>query len=93
MSKRVFQVVLSIIVLTFLILSLIGCIPKNHYDKVDKKLINPNASENAVKLYDFLLAHYGKNVITGQFVNEYAGYYKDMFNDENGNMSVYKAWT
>ncbi len=91
MSKRVFQVVLSIIVLTLLIVSLIGCIPKNHYDKVDKKLINPNAIENAVKLYDFLLAHYGKNVITGQFVNEYAGYDKDMFKDENGNMSVYKA--
>lgn len=91
MKKSLVIVFVSVILCILLVMSFAGCVPKNHYDNVDKKLINPNASENAVKLYNFLLNNYGKKFLTGQFVNEYAGYDKDVFKDENGNMSVYKA--
>ncbi len=73
MKKRLVTIIISILLLTLFAVSLAGCIPKKHYDNVDKKLINPNASENAIKLYNFLLDNYGKKFLTGQFVNEYAG--------------------
>ena len=91
MKKRLVTIIISILLLTLFAVSLAGCIPKKHYDNVDKKLINPNASENAIKLYNFLLDNYGKKFLTGQFVNEYAGYSQDKFKDENGEMSVYKS--
>lgn len=83
-------IVVLAVITTF---SLAACtiIPKDHYQNVDTKLNNPNASPNAVKLFDFLLENYGNKVITGQFVNEYAGYDQDRFKDENGKMSVYKS--
>ncbi len=90
--KKSVLLLLVIVLVVISCLSLVGCrIPDKHYDNVQKTLNNPNASESAVNLYNFLLSNYGKKVITGQFVNEYAGYDKDEFKDENGKMSVYKA--
>lgn len=90
MKKRLLLVACFMILMTF-VFSLVGCVQvkDEHYANVNSKLINPNASENAIKLFDFLRANYGKKVITGQFVNEYAGYDKDKFKDEHGNRSVY----
>ena len=90
--KKSVLLLLVIVLVVISCLSLVGCrIPDKHYDNVQKTLNNPNASESAVNLYNFLLSNYGKKVITGQFVNEYAGYDKDEFKGENGKMSVYKA--
>lgn len=90
--KKSVLLLLVIVLVVISCLSLVGCsIPDKHYDNVQKSLNNPNASESAVNLYNFLLSNYGKKVITGQFVNEYAGYDKDEFKGENGKMSVYKA--
>lgn len=90
--KKSVLLLLVIVLVVISCLSLVGCsIPDKHYANVQKTLNNPNASESAVNLYNFLLSNYGKKVITGQFVNEYAGYDKDEFKGENGKMSVYKA--
>lgn len=34
--------------------------------QVEKKLMNPNATEEAKRLYSFLVDHYGKNILSGQ---------------------------
>lgn len=71
--KKSVLLLLVIVLVVISCLSLVGCrIPDKHYDNVQKTLNNPNASESAVNLYNFLLSNYGKKVITGQFVNEYA---------------------
>lgn len=85
--------VLTIFLCVGVFFAFTGCvsISEKYYNNIDKKLNNPNASPNAVKLFDFLVDNYGKKVITGQFVNEYAGYDQEKFKDENGKMSVYKS--
>lgn len=90
MKKNVL-IIAVLLVLIMGAIALAGCVnvTDEHYSSVDKKLINPNASDNAVKLFNFLVDNYGKKMITGQFVNEYSGYDKDKFKDENGNSSVY----
>ena len=40
------------------------------YTNVSKELVNPNASDNAKRLYRYLVDNYGKNVISGQYCDE-----------------------
>lgn len=40
------------------------------YANVSKELVNPNASDNAKRLYRYLVDNYGKNVISGQYCDE-----------------------
>lgn len=91
-----FKLLSALILLCILASSLMGCykftkIKDSHYEQVDENLINPNANENAKKLYSFLRENYGKTVITGQYINEYEKFDADRFLDENGKTTVFKA--
>lgn len=82
-----------------------GCTPEykegegfnseQYYKDVDKKLINPNADECAVKLYNFLTGIYGKKTLSGQYINEYENYSEARFradeSDPNSPPTVFKA--
>ncbi|OUM68251.1 glycoside hydrolase family 26 protein, partial [Piromyces sp. E2] len=39
---------------------------KLDYTKIDRNLVNANATSSAIKLYNFLLDNYGKRIISGQ---------------------------
>jgi len=39
---------------------------KLDYTKIDRNLVNANATTSAIKLYNFLLDNYGKKIISGQ---------------------------
>lgn len=66
-----------------------------YYNNISKELINPNADENAKKLYAFLLDCYGKKVLSGQYVNLYDNYSDVKFrvdeNDPKSEMTVKKS--
>lgn len=83
-----------------LVFVLCGCtanvkISNDYYGSVDTKLVNPNADENAKKLYAFLKNNYGKKILSGQYINEYDDFSQDRFkmdeNDPNSPMTVFKS--
>ncbi|MCF8359886.1 MAG: T9SS type A sorting domain-containing protein [Prolixibacteraceae bacterium] len=49
---------------------------------IRKQPVNPNASDEAIELYDFLLFHFGKTTLAGQFQQE-GGSYTDEDSDIN----------
>lgn len=40
------------------------------YTNVSRELVNPNASENAKRVYQYLVDNYGKNVVSGQYCDD-----------------------
>lgn len=75
-------------------LPLAGCtafirIDASHYEEADGSLINPDASAEAVYLMQYLKSIYGKQILSGQYINEYEDYDQLKFRqDENNPDSV-----
>lgn len=92
--KRLFALITAIVCL------LSGCslsaaVSENYYREVDEALINPDADENAKRLYAFLRDSYGKKILSGQYINEYDDFSADVFktdeNDPDSPMTVFKS--
>lgn len=73
----------------------LGPLGEDYYSGVTRELINPNADECAVKLYEFLADNYGKMVLSGQYINLYDNFSTDEFrvdeNDPNSPSTVFKS--
>lgn len=78
------------------VLPLAGCtIDSAHYENADGSLINPNASAEVVHLMQYLKSIYGKQILSGQYINEYEDYDQQQFrtdeNDPTSAPTVFKA--
>lgn len=73
----------------------LGPLGEDYYSGVTRELINPNADECAVKLYEFLADNYGKMVLSGQYINLYDNFSADEFrvdeSDPNSPSTVFKS--
>lgn len=70
-------------------------IADTHYAQVQAELIDPNASDEAKRLMAYLKSIYGKQILSGQYINEYDDYAQAPFlvneNDPNSAQTVFKA--
>lgn len=81
-------------------LPLTGCtaftsIDDAHYENAGSTLINPNASAEAVYLMQYLKSIYGRQILSGQYINEYDDYDLPQFrqdaDDPDSTPTVFKA--
>lgn len=88
--KKLFAALLSVTCA----LPLAGCtaftrIDISHYENAKGSLINPDASAEAAYLMQYLKGIYGKQILSGQYINEYEDYDQPKFRqDENNPDSV-----
>ena len=62
---------------------------------VSQQLINLNATENTKAVYEFLKDNYGKNVISGQYINTFDDYSQEKFlldKNDPTSWNVFKAY-
>lgn len=94
MSKQILSTAISLIITVTSLLGL-GPLKQEYYENVNRELINPNADECAVKLYEFLTDSYGKMVLSGQYINIYDNFSAPEFrkdeNDPNSPSTVFKS--
>ncbi len=62
-----------------------------HYSQASEKLNNPSATKEAKALMQYLKSIYGKQVLSGQYIDTYQVYDEAPFLDENGQMTVLRA--
>lgn len=94
MVKQILSAVFAMIITVSNLLGL-GPLKQDYYDGINRELINPNADECAVKLYEFLADSYGEMVLSGQYINLYDNFSAPEFrkdeNDQNSPSTVFKS--
>lgn len=100
MSKRFSLLLTTLTTVVCVAYLLCGClsltkVPDSHYTDADASLIDPDADECAVRLMIYLKSVYGKNILAGQYINEYADYSAAEFrkdpDDPESPPTVFKA--